>query len=145
MRIFLVLALLTLPLCVSAQDSEIELLKRELAELRQLNAEYVSRLATMERRLTAIEVEEADQPTTALHAGPGETVESPEPTGMADEDAPFSTGFDPGRFDFYGYMRAGYGIDSDGTKQTRFKAPGAVTAYRLGNETDTYMEPGFSW
>ena len=143
MRIFLVLALLTLPLCVSAQDSELEVLKRELAELRQLNATYVSRLAEMEQRLDAIEM--ADRPATALHVGPGETVEAPDPTGEADEDAPFSTGFDPDRFDFYGYMRAGYGIDSDGTKQTRFKAPGAVTAYRLGNETDTYMEPGFSW
>ena len=143
MRIILVLALLVLPLCAAAQDSEIDLLKRELEALRELNAEYVSRLAEMERRLTAIE--SAERIAEAPPDVPREDREHFAATDEPGDPAPFTTGFDPNRFDFYGYMRAGYGIDSDGTSQTRFKAPGAVTAYRLGNETDTYMEPGFAW
>ena len=143
MRIVLALVLIALPACAFAQDGEIDLLKRELAELRELNARYVSRLAEMEQRVSALET-----------PGPATAVQEPLPAEQdadrlaaaeTEAGAPFSTGFDPNRFDFHGYMRAGYGVDSDGTKQTRFKAPGAVTAYRLGNETDTYMEPAFSW
>ena len=147
MRIILLLALLTLPLSTTAQDNEIDLLRQELAELRRLNAQYVARLGELEDRLAAV----AAAPAEAKPEDPAVPAERPhggDPETLAAEPAAagrFSTGFDPDRFAYYGYMRAGYGVASDGTKQTRFKAPGAVTAYRLGNETDTYMEPGFSW
>jgi maltoporin len=43
-------------------------------------------------------------------------------------------------FEFHGYFRSGYGINSDGGQQVAFQAPGAGAKYRLGNETETYGE-----
>lgn len=42
--------------------------------------------------------------------------------------------------DFSGYFRAGYGRNSEGGIQEPFKAPGAGSKYRLGNETENYGE-----
>lgn len=135
---------LVIPLCAFAQDSEIDQLRKELEELKQLNAAYVSKIVQMEERLDAIEQEGSPAPRSEpLAATEDETAN--EPIVEAEKSENFSTGFDPDRFDYYGYMRAGYGVDEDGTKQTRFQAPGAPAAYRLGNEVDTYMETGFSY
>ena len=43
-------------------------------------------------------------------------------------------------FEFHGYFRSGYGINSEGGQQVAFQAPGADAKYRLGNEADTYGE-----
>jgi maltoporin len=45
-----------------------------------------------------------------------------------------------GAFEFHGYFRSGYGINSQGGQQVAFQAPGAGAKYRLGNETETYGE-----
>lgn len=42
--------------------------------------------------------------------------------------------------DFTGYFRAGYGRSDQGAVQAPFKAPGAQSKYRLGNETENYGE-----
>ena len=42
--------------------------------------------------------------------------------------------------DFTGYFRAGYGRNDHGSVQSAFKAPGAQSKYRLGNETENYGE-----
>jgi maltoporin len=42
--------------------------------------------------------------------------------------------------DFTGYFRAGYGRSDRGAVQAPFKAPGAQSKYRLGNETENYGE-----
>ncbi|WP_263082007.1 maltoporin LamB [Endozoicomonas sp. Mp262] len=42
--------------------------------------------------------------------------------------------------DFRGYARSGIGSSGPGGTQMPFQAPGAPAKYRLGNETDTYME-----
>jgi maltoporin len=39
-----------------------------------------------------------------------------------------------------GYVRAGYGRDSEGGPQVAFQAPGALSKYRLGNEAENYGE-----
>jgi maltoporin len=39
-----------------------------------------------------------------------------------------------------GYVRAGYGRDSQGGPQVAFQAPGALSKYRLGNEAENYGE-----
>jgi maltoporin len=44
-------------------------------------------------------------------------------------------------FEFHGYFRSGFGINSKGGDQETFQAPGAYAKYRLGNEGETYMEP----
>ena len=43
-------------------------------------------------------------------------------------------------FEFHGYFRAGYGMNSVGGQQVAFQAPGADAKYRLGNEAETYAE-----
>ena len=44
-----------------------------------------------------------------------------------------------------GYFRSGFGINSKGGDQDAFGAPGAYSKYRLGNETETYGEFGFTF
>jgi maltoporin len=43
-------------------------------------------------------------------------------------------------FEFHGYFRSGYGMNSVGGQQVAFQAPGAGAKYRLGNEAETYGE-----
>jgi len=45
-----------------------------------------------------------------------------------------------GAFEFHGYFRSGYGLNSVGGQQVAFQAPGAEAKYRLGNEAETYAE-----
>jgi maltoporin len=45
-----------------------------------------------------------------------------------------------GAFEFHGYFRSGYGLNSVGGQQVAFEAPGADAKYRLGNEAETYGE-----
>jgi maltoporin len=45
-----------------------------------------------------------------------------------------------GAFEFHGYFRSGYGLNSQGGQQIAFQAPGAGAKYRLGNEAETYGE-----
>jgi len=45
-----------------------------------------------------------------------------------------------GTFEFHGYFRSGYGLNSVGGEQVAFQAPGADAKYRLGNEAETYAE-----
>ncbi len=45
-----------------------------------------------------------------------------------------------GAFEFHGYFRSGYGLNSQGGEQVAFQAPGAGAKYRLGNEAETYGE-----
>ena len=46
---------------------------------------------------------------------------------------------------FNGYFRAGYGVNGSGDSMEAFKAPGAQSKYRLGNETETYVETAFGY
>jgi len=50
----------------------------------------------------------------------------------------------PKPFVFDGYIRSGFGINIKGGDQDAFQAPGAFSKYRLGNETETYGEIGFT-
>ena len=45
-----------------------------------------------------------------------------------------------GAFEFHGYFRSGYGLNSKGGQQAAFQAPGAGAKFRLGNEAETYGE-----
>jgi maltoporin len=50
----------------------------------------------------------------------------------------------PKMYELHGYLRSGIGINSKGGDQEAFQAPGAYSKYRLGNETETYGEFGFT-
>src|SRR5271165_1619583 len=43
-------------------------------------------------------------------------------------------------FEFHGYFRSGYGLNSVGGQQVAFQSPGAEAKFRLGNEAETYAE-----
>jgi len=43
-------------------------------------------------------------------------------------------------FEFHGYFRSGYGLNSRNGQQVAFQAPGADAKFRLGNEAETYTE-----
>ena len=47
-------------------------------------------------------------------------------------------------FEFGGYFRSGFGINSKGGKMEAFQAPDTLAKYRLGNEQDTYLETAFT-
>src|SRR5262245_60871641 len=48
-------------------------------------------------------------------------------------------------FRFHGYLRSGFGVAGTGDPQEAFKAPNAVAKYRLGNETEAYVETTFAY
>jgi maltoporin len=43
-------------------------------------------------------------------------------------------------FEFHGYLRSGFGLNSVGGQQVAFQSPGAGAKFRLGNEAETYGE-----
>jgi maltoporin len=52
---------------------------------------------------------------------------------------------DVGGFRFLGYLRSGFGVAGTGDPQEAFKAPNAGAKYRLGNETEAYLETTFAY
>lgn len=48
-------------------------------------------------------------------------------------------------FHFHGYLRSGYGVNGAGDPQEAFQAPNANAKYRLGNETEAYVETTFDY
>jgi maltoporin len=48
-------------------------------------------------------------------------------------------------FRFHGYLRSGFGVAGTGDPQEAFKAPNAGAKYRLGNETEAYVETTFDY
>jgi maltoporin len=51
----------------------------------------------------------------------------------------------PDGFRFHGYLRSGFGVADDGKPQEAFKAPNTGAKYRLGNETEAYLETTFAY
>ena len=144
----------------SMYGDEIEDLKKELAELKR---DYTRRVESLEVRLTqltaaqskAVEadkqilevavraevkaaeteerLEEAQQQIQQNRA----TIERFSSTPLFDKKEASAT---DKLFEFHGYARSGYGINERGGPQVAFKAPGTLSKYRLGNETETYAE-----
>ncbi|ETX28626.1 hypothetical protein RISW2_05900 [Roseivivax isoporae LMG 25204] len=70
----------------------------------------------------------------AAAAGPGALAAQDEAANVHDGDTVRITSF--------GYLRAGAGWRGGGDAQRCFQLPGARSKYRLGNECETYVEPG---
>lgn len=139
-------------------------------ELRALKSEYEQRIQQLEERLRMIEesaqpevepvvepvavdeVREIESPAEALDTRRlvskefrGDT-ESREQA-LLTQDHPFAGRVEQVLEDFvevHGYVRAGYGRNSQGGPQVGFKAPGAGAKYRLGNEAENYAEITFA-
>jgi len=120
-------------------------------------------MAELERRITALErALESEKQTTSPPAAPPQ--ETPKKTAVADSTGagqdfqgrvPAAPTYDLlseaetkldglekelKSFEFHGYFRSGFGLNSRGGQQVAFQAPGAGAKFRLGNEAETYGE-----
>jgi len=136
-------------------------------QLQQLKKQYEETTQELQRRIGALErqIQETRETTTAAaeRAAP-EEVGGAAQSGLANVGQQFQ-GQLPSRptydllreaearieglegaaksFEFHGYFRSGYGLNSVGGQQVPFQAPGAGAKFRLGNETETYSESIF--
>jgi len=134
-------------------------------EIQQMRMDYEARIKKMELRIAELEktkksTAEAKVQTSAPPAPTVKTVKKSAPQkiastpvdakgGLAQEEITIPEGF---KFDslvkgftFEGYFRSGYGVGSDGGAMEAFQAPGSMSKYRLGNETETYIETAFGY
>ncbi len=136
-------------------------------QIKQLKQEYEQKIAELEKRLAALE-RKAAAPKAALTEKQTITVNEAAQEiakslgGMSDEDVKqlqeqTTTDTTYGQlmsadakiagleqqaraFEFHGYLRSGFGLNSVGGQQVAFQAPGAGAKFRLGNEAETYGE-----
>ncbi len=133
-------------------------------ELRQMQRDYEQRIQQLEERISELEARpiiETNFATTPPSASLEESQELTEVNRALDREfKPVTVARErsvlysddsllgnrlnkvlEGYLDTSGsYFRAGYGIDDKGGVQVPFQAPGALSKYRLGNETEQYGE-----
>jgi maltoporin len=127
-------------------------------QLRQLKQQYLDTTQELMRRIATLEEEIKKQPNGMADPPPAaaETTATPPTSGQEFQgQLPSSPRYEFLReaetrieglevaakaFEFHGYFRAGYGLNSVGGAQVAFQAPGAGAKYRLGNEAETYGE-----
>jgi maltoporin len=136
-------------------------------QLQELKKQYEETTQEMQRRITALEqqIQETKEATTASAERAGrEAAEKAVQRGLMNVGQQFQgqlpspPTYDLLReaetkiegleaevrsFEFHGYFRSGYGLNSVGGQQVAFQAPGAGAKFRLGNETETYNESIF--
>jgi maltoporin len=164
--LFLSLGTLAAFSCVSlAQENRVvdqtALIRQEIQQMRQ---DYEARIKRMEMRIAELEKEAktthqsaaTPQPAKKVTLTPAHKSEVPSnesssaKSGLVhDTEVELPEGF---QFDdlvrgltFEGYFRSGYGVNGDGGVMEAFQAPGAQSKYRLGNETETYVETAFGY
>jgi maltoporin len=136
-------------------------------QLQQLKKQYEETTQELQRRITALEqqIQEAKEATTAsVERAAKEAAEKAVQRGLMNVGQQFQgqlpspPTYDLLReaetkiegleaevrsFEFHGYFRSGYGLNSVGGQQVAFQAPGAGAKFRLGNEAETYGESIF--
>jgi len=152
---------------VAADDSngvdQAALIRQEIQKMR---SEYEARIKEMELRIAELEksekakVQTQKQPQTKVVASVPTPKKSVSPkvksSNLPDakatlEEVPVKVpdGFDFNDlvrgFTFEGYFRSGYGVNGEGGTMEAFQAPGSGAKYRLGNETETYLETAFGY
>lgn len=140
-----------------AQEADQAALIRQ--EIQQMRKDYEARIQQMELRIAELEQDQKKVSATTAAAPatqnipPHSHVASSSPHsakgGVASSDVVIPEGFKfedvTKGFTFNGYFRAGYGVNGNGDTMEAFKAPGAGSKYRLGNETETYVETAFGY
>lgn len=142
---------------------QLEQLKREYQQKLQ---ELDKRLAALEKRSTSVPAPAQATPTQntskKLTVSAGEAVSEELKTAISGQNGQSAQGQLPSEptydlleeaqteiskldaeaktFEFHGYFRSGYGLNSVGGQQVAFQAPGADAKFRLGNEAETYAE-----
>jgi len=145
-----------------ASAQQVEDLRRQLEELK---LEYQHKIQELDRRLGALEQSPTAAPNASpVVASPSAVVKAvnevarnaalappptfqgklaSEPTHDLLQDAEIKIDQlerQSKAFEFHGYLRSGYGLNSVGGQMVAFQAPGAGAKYRLGNEAETYAE-----
>jgi maltoporin len=114
-------------------------------QLRLLKQQYEETSRELQRRISALEQEINKKNEEAQKAADqqfqGELPSSPRYDLLREADTRIK-GLEEAlkAFEFHGYFRSGYGLNSRGGHQVAFQAPGASAKYRLGNEAETYGE-----
>jgi maltoporin len=133
-------------------QSKSETLVQVRAELANAKAEYQARIAALEDRVRELEAADKrteEQIAVAQQQAAEATRQTEELWKRVNElgTTPLYQQMDaaelePARkdFEFHGYLRSGFGVNSQGGAQVPFQAPGAGAKYRLGNEAETYAE-----
>ncbi|NWK57676.1 carbohydrate porin [Verrucomicrobiaceae bacterium N1E253] len=155
------LAAMACPLVAQeAGNDQAALIRQEIQQMRQ---EYEARIKQMETRIA--ELEQEQKAVASAPAAPAAAASQSVPphshiassgsssggakAGIASTDVVVPEGFKfedvTKGFTFNGYFRAGYGVNSEGDTMEAFKAPGAGSKYRLGNEAETYVETDFGY
>jgi maltoporin len=138
-------------------------------QVKQLKQEYEQVIAHLQKRIAALEQKAAEQKTTTTPANKYSVTaeqaaqEIAKPLGgnggqnekslqeqtttntyyiqLRDADTKIKKLEEQAKaFEFHGYLRSGYGLNSRGGQQVAFQAPGAGAKFRLGNEAETYGE-----
>ncbi len=133
-------------------------------ELRQLRQEYEQRIQQLENRISELEARPRTVTNVIVERAPAEAQRAIaiteadqaidrefKPDTVAQERSAYFTDDSPlgnrinrvleGFLDTSGsYFRGGYGVNDKGGVQRPFQAPGALSKYRLGNETEQYGE-----
>jgi maltoporin len=87
----------------------------------------------------------ATEPAAAAATPPPEAVVSSNPVAEQQlEQIRKMVAAMPKMFEYDGYVRAGFAVNARGGDADAFQADGAYAKYRLGNETETYGEVGFT-
>src|SRR6516225_1296589 len=131
-------------------EQRIAALERQIEEQKQREREEKeAREKTKQGTVSAVELVAEQAVEKAVTGGPGDVGAqyqgqlSSEPTYdlLREADVKIAKLEDQMRsFEFHGYFRSGYGLNSVGGQQVAFAAPGAGAKYRLGNEAETYGE-----
>jgi maltoporin len=117
-------------------------------ELTRLRSDYESRIAALEQQL--VQVEESNRKALADAQAARQQSQDATRTAESLRERVNEIGTTPlndqltsehkKEFEFHGYLRSGFGVNSNGGQQVSFRAPGAGAKYRLGNESETYAE-----
>ena len=155
---------------LNANAQQVDPLQQLQQQLEQLKQQYADTAKVFEQRIAALEeqLEKQKEASAKLTEGTVSVAELAEeaakkvllgqsgkvgPTyqGQLSEEPTYDnlqeadqkiTGLEQGAaaFEFHGYFRSGYGLNSVGGQQVAFQAPGAGAKFRLGNEAETYGE-----
>ena len=133
-------------------QTQSETLVQIRAELVSARAEYEARIAGLEQRVRELEAagKRTEEQVAIVQKQTTETTRQNEELSKRVNElatTPLYQQMDaaelePARkdFEFHGYLRSGFGVNSQGGAQVAFQAPGAGAKYRLGNEAETYAE-----
>jgi maltoporin len=124
-------------------DSMVDPLKQIRSELAFMRMAYEEKIEELEERVLELE---AERKSFGMVADDGieETMEV-NVQRIARIEADLAKQNTSSGFEYSGYFRSGFGVDSNGQTMEAFKAPNAQAKYRLGNETETYVETKFGY